>query len=77
MLVCGRVVGSELSHCNPLLVVCSSPLVVAHDLRVVVVVWAVGGEIDGFLSIVSHLFDLGMTSRYHDSLLSPCLGPSI
>ena len=52
MLVCGRVVGSELSHCNPLLVVCSLPLVVAHDLRVVVAVWAVGGEIDGFLGIV-------------------------
>ena len=27
-------------------------LVVAHDLRVVVAVWAVGGEIDGFLDIV-------------------------
>ena len=52
VLVCGGEVGSELLHCNPLLVVCSSPLVVAHDLQVVVAVWAVGGEIDGFLGIV-------------------------
>ena len=52
MSVCGGEVGSELLHCNPLLVVCSSPLVVAHDLQVVVAVWAVGGEIDGFLGIV-------------------------
>ena len=47
MLVCDKVVGFELSHCNLV-----SPLVVAHDLRVVVSVRAVGGEIDSFLGIV-------------------------
>ena len=52
MYVCGEVVGFELSYCDPMVVVRLSPLVVAHDLRVVVAVWAVGGEIDGFLDIV-------------------------
>ena len=46
------VVGSDLSHHNPLLVACSLPMVVAHDVQGVVAVWAVGGEIDGFLGIV-------------------------
>ena len=77
MSVCGGVVGSELSHCNPSLVVRSSPLVDALDLQGVVAVWAVGGEIDGFLGIVCRRFGLGMTVRYHDSLLSPRVGPSI
>ena len=52
MSVCGGEVGSELLHCNPLLVVCLLLLVVAHDLQVVVGVWAVSGEIDGCLGIV-------------------------
>ena len=42
MSVCGKVVGFELSYCDPLVVMCLSSLVVVHDLHVVVAVWAVG-----------------------------------
>ena len=77
MSVCDRVVGFELSHCNPMVDLCLSPLAVTNDLRVVVAVWAVGGEIDGFLGIVCHLFGLSMTVCCHDFLLFLHVGPSV
>ena len=62
MSVCGKVVGFKFSYGDPLVVVCSLPMVVA--------VYAMGGEIDGFLGIVCHSFGLSMTARCRDFLLS-------
>ena len=77
MSVCGEVVGFEFSYCDPLVVVCLSPCVVARDLYGVVVVWVVGGETDDFLGIVCHSFGLSMTVHHRDFLLSPRVGPSV
>ena len=69
MSVYDEVVGFELSYVDPLVVVCLLPMVV--------VVWLVGGEIDGFLGIVCHSFGLSVIDRCRDFLLSPCVGPRV
>ena len=77
MSVCGKVVDFELSYCDPRVVVCLLPYLVARALHVVVVVWVLVGETNDFLGIVCHSFGLSMIVHCRDFLLSLRVGPSV